>query len=100
MPSATAREFQHAALGFVRRRQTGSHERWTHSDGRSVTIPLHGGREIGPPLFFKILRQLMCRWRNSIGCADSRTAPLAYTIGRPSPSIQPWNAMGRRYSPD
>ena len=33
-------------------------ERWMHSDGRSVTIPLHGGREIGPPLFFKILRQL------------------------------------------
>jgi predicted RNA binding protein YcfA (HicA-like mRNA interferase family) len=23
-----------------------------------VTIPLHGGREIGPPLFFKILRQM------------------------------------------
>jgi predicted RNA binding protein YcfA (HicA-like mRNA interferase family) len=60
MPSATAREFQRAALtlGFVKRRQTGSHERWTHDDGRSVTIPLHGGREIGPPLFFKILRQL------------------------------------------
>jgi predicted RNA binding protein YcfA (HicA-like mRNA interferase family) len=60
MPSATAREFQRvaAALGFVRSRQTGSHERWTHGDGRSVTIPLHGGREIGPPLFFKILRQL------------------------------------------
>jgi predicted RNA binding protein YcfA (HicA-like mRNA interferase family) len=60
MPSATAREFQRAAaaLGFVRRRQTGSHERWTHADGRSVTIPLHGGREIGAPLFFKILRQL------------------------------------------
>lgn len=60
MPSATAREFQRvaAALGFVRSRQTGSHERWVHDDGRSVTIPLHGGREIGPPLFFKILRQL------------------------------------------
>jgi predicted RNA binding protein YcfA (HicA-like mRNA interferase family) len=60
MPSATAREFQRAALalGFVRRRQTGSHERWTHGDGRSVTIPLHSGREIGPPLFFKLLRQL------------------------------------------
>ena len=60
MPSAAAREFQRAAgaLGFVRRRQTGSHERWTHGAGRSVTIPLHGGREIGPPLFFKILRQL------------------------------------------
>ena len=60
MPSATAREFQRAAeaLGFVRHRQTGSHERWSHTDGRSVTIPLHGGRGIGPPLFFKILRQL------------------------------------------
>jgi predicted RNA binding protein YcfA (HicA-like mRNA interferase family) len=23
-----------------------------------VTIPLHGGQEIGPPLFHKILRQL------------------------------------------
>ena len=60
MPSATAREFQRVALalGFVKRRQTGSHERWTHGDGRSVTIPLHGGRDIGPPLFFKMLRQL------------------------------------------
>ena len=60
MPSATARQFQRAAaaLGFVKRRQTGSHERWTQADGRSVTIPLHGGRDIGPPLFFKILRQL------------------------------------------
>jgi len=59
MPSATALEFQRAtALGFVRLRQAGSHERWAHTDGRSVTIPIHGGREIGPPLFFKILRQL------------------------------------------
>jgi len=60
MPSATARQFQRVAqaLGFTRRRQTGSHERWSHTDGRAVTIPLHGGREIGPPLFFKILRQL------------------------------------------
>jgi len=45
-------------LGFVRSRQTGSHERWIHADGRAVTIPLHAGREIGPPLFFKIVRQL------------------------------------------
>jgi predicted RNA binding protein YcfA (HicA-like mRNA interferase family) len=28
------------------------------ADGRAVTIPLHGGKEIGPPLFFKILREL------------------------------------------
>ena len=60
MPSATARELQNAArkLGFSRTRQSGSHERWNHPDGRAVTIPLHGGHEIGPPLFFKILRQL------------------------------------------
>ena len=60
MPSATAREFQAVArkLGFERKRQTGSHERWNHPDGRAVTIPLHGGREIGAPLFFKMLRQL------------------------------------------
>jgi predicted RNA binding protein YcfA (HicA-like mRNA interferase family) len=60
MPSATAREFQRVArrMGFSKTRQTGSHERWNHPDGRAVTIPLHGGREIGPPLFFKILRQL------------------------------------------
>ena len=60
MPSATAREFQRVAtqLGFTKSRQTGSHERWTHPDGRAVTIPVHGGKEIGPPLFHKILRQL------------------------------------------
>ena len=60
MPSATARDFKSVALqlAFQFTRQTGSHERWNHPDGRAVTIPVHGGREIGPPLFFKILRQL------------------------------------------
>jgi len=28
------------------------------SDGRATTIPIHGGREIGAPLFFRILDQL------------------------------------------
>ncbi len=60
MPSAEARDFQRVAalLGFVYKRTTGSHERWEHSDGRSVTIPLHGGDDISPPLFFKVLRQI------------------------------------------
>jgi predicted RNA binding protein YcfA (HicA-like mRNA interferase family) len=60
MPSARADEFRRAAakLGFLRARQAGSHERWRHPDGRGTTIPIHGGREIGPPLFYKILRQL------------------------------------------
>jgi predicted RNA binding protein YcfA (HicA-like mRNA interferase family) len=58
MPSAKARDFQYIAilLGFVLKRTTGSHEQWIHPDGRLVTIPIHGGKEIGPPLFFKILR--------------------------------------------
>ncbi|MBV8818982.1 MAG: type II toxin-antitoxin system HicA family toxin [Acidobacteriaceae bacterium] len=60
MPGARADEFRRAAerLGFERQRQTGSHERWCHPDGRAVTIPIHGGREIGPPLYNKILAQL------------------------------------------
>ena len=60
MPSARADEFRRAAarLGFELRRQTGSHERWVHTDGRAVTIPIHGGRDIGPPLFNRILQQL------------------------------------------
>jgi predicted RNA binding protein YcfA (HicA-like mRNA interferase family) len=60
MPSAKARDFQRVAnlLGFTRIDQKGSHELWQHPDGRIVVIPLHGGREIGPPLFFKILKQI------------------------------------------
>jgi predicted RNA binding protein YcfA (HicA-like mRNA interferase family) len=60
MPGARAEELRRAAirLGFELRRQTGSHERWIHQDGRAATIPIHGGREIGPPLFYKILAQL------------------------------------------
>jgi predicted RNA binding protein YcfA (HicA-like mRNA interferase family) len=60
MPSARADEFRRVAkkLGFNKARQKGSHERWKHADGRSTTIPVHGGSEIGPPLFYRILEQL------------------------------------------
>ena len=60
MPSARADEFRRAAmkLGFRKARQEGSHERWIHQDGRATTIPLHGGREIGGSLFFRIVKQL------------------------------------------
>ncbi|MGO9256426.1 MAG: type II toxin-antitoxin system HicA family toxin [Bryobacteraceae bacterium] len=53
-------------LGFELGRQTGSHERWIHADGRGVTIPIHGGNEIGPPLFYRLLKQL------GIGAEDFR----------------------------
>ena len=60
MPSARAEELRRIAikLGFRKTRQTGSHERWKHPDGRSTTIPIHGGRDIGPPLLYRILNQL------------------------------------------
>jgi len=60
MPSAKARDFQRVAtfLGFLLKRTSGGHEHWEHPDGRLLTIPIHGGRDIGPPLFFKILHQL------------------------------------------
>ena len=60
MPSARAEDFRRVAarLGFERSRQSSSHEQWIHPDGRLVTIPIHGGREIGPPLFHTILKQL------------------------------------------
>ena len=45
-------------LASVKARETGSHERWKHMDGRATTIPIHGGKQIGPPLFYRILDQL------------------------------------------
>jgi predicted RNA binding protein YcfA (HicA-like mRNA interferase family) len=59
MPSARADEFRRVAgkLGFQQTRQVGSHERWRHADGRAVTIPRHGGGDIGPPLFYRMLKQ-------------------------------------------
>ncbi len=43
-------------LGFERRRQIGSHERWHRPNGGAVAIPIHRGR--WPPLYDKILAQL------------------------------------------
>ncbi|MGA2576284.1 MAG: type II toxin-antitoxin system HicA family toxin [Bryobacteraceae bacterium] len=56
MPSARAAEFRRAAarLGFERRRQTGSHERWIHPDGRAVTTYPRRRRNRAA-LFHKIL---------------------------------------------
>ncbi len=37
--------------------------------GRAVAIPIHGGREIEPPLFFNF-DNWEFRWRNSIASRD------------------------------
>jgi len=48
------RKLEHA--GFVFRRQSGSHARYVHSDGRGVTVPMHPG-DIPLPVVRSILRQ-------------------------------------------
>src|SRR6266404_2399490 len=89
MPSATARDFQRVArlLGFVLIRQTGSHERWNHPDGRAVTIPEAA----------KSARHFSTRfsgnweflWMNLKSCAD-RTAQNGdpRSIGIPGYSVE------------
>lgn len=44
-------------LGFVVSRQRGSHVSYRHADGRGVTVPNHGGRDIARPLLREILRE-------------------------------------------
>jgi predicted RNA binding protein YcfA (HicA-like mRNA interferase family) len=46
------------ALGFARARQKGSHVFYRHPDGRTTTVPHHGGRDIARPLLRDILRDI------------------------------------------
>ncbi|MBI2476109.1 MAG: type II toxin-antitoxin system HicA family toxin [Candidatus Taylorbacteria bacterium] len=46
------------ACGFVFARQRGSHAIYRHSDGRRITVPVHGSREISPAVFRQILHDL------------------------------------------
>jgi predicted RNA binding protein YcfA (HicA-like mRNA interferase family) len=46
-------------MGFkLLRKSKGSHWQYKHPDGRRVTIPVHKGKDIGPGLLRKILRDL------------------------------------------
>jgi predicted RNA binding protein YcfA (HicA-like mRNA interferase family) len=58
MPMLPARRVIQALekAGFEVQRQTGSHVRLKHADGRVVTVPVHGSRDIGRGLLRKILR--------------------------------------------
>ena len=44
--------------GFVEVRQRGSHKQFRHPDGRTTTVPFHGGRDIAPVLLRKIARDV------------------------------------------
>jgi len=45
-------------LGFAAVRQKGSHVFYRHPDGRTTTLPNHGGRDISRPLMREILREI------------------------------------------
>jgi predicted RNA binding protein YcfA (HicA-like mRNA interferase family) len=58
--STTAREIVSALMrdGFALRRQTGSHRRYVHSDGRRVTVTYHAA---GETFEIKTLRSMIER---------------------------------------
>lgn len=45
-------------LGFRPVRQKGSHVFYRHPDGRTTSIPFHGGYKIGPVLLRIILKEI------------------------------------------
>lgn len=45
-------------MGFIRKRQTGSHAYFQHEDGRATVVPFHSAEDIGRGLLRKILRDI------------------------------------------
>ncbi len=58
LPMLTARQVIRALeqAGFQVQRQTGSHVRLKHADGRVVTVSVHASQDVGRGLLRKILR--------------------------------------------
>lgn len=59
LPRLTGREICKIVerAGFVFSHITGSHWVYKNSDGRRVTIPVHGNEEVGPGLLNKIIKK-------------------------------------------
>lgn len=47
-----------STLGFKEVRQRDSHKRFRHADGRSTTVPFHGGRDLSPILLRQIAKDV------------------------------------------
>ena len=61
LPVLKPRELARALerMGFrLLRKSPGSHQQIEHPDGRRTTVPFHKGRDIGPGLLRKILRDI------------------------------------------
>ena len=58
LPFLNARELCRVLekLGFLLKRQEGSHMFFEHSDGRTTVIPNHGGEDIDRGLLNKIIK--------------------------------------------
>jgi predicted RNA binding protein YcfA (HicA-like mRNA interferase family) len=61
LPQVKPRELVRALerMGFrLLRKSKSSHMQFEHADGRRTTVPMHKGRDIGPGLLRKILRDI------------------------------------------
>jgi len=62
-PRELVRALEH--MGFcLLRKSKGSHWQFEHPDGRRTTVPVHKGRDVGPGLLRKILRDIELDWEN------------------------------------
>jgi len=56
-------------LGFTQVRQRGSHKFYRHPDGRTATVPVHKGEDLGRGIIRSILRDIeitpdeFAKWR-------------------------------------
>ncbi len=62
--SLTAREIGAAltAEGFALKRTKGSHRRYTHADGRHVTVSAHKESDTFPPKTLRSMLEEQARW--------------------------------------
>ncbi len=60
LPLLSARELIKVLkdLGFEEVRQKGSHKYFKHEDGRTTTVPVHPGRDLGRGLLRTIIREI------------------------------------------
>lgn len=45
-------------IGFIKKRQKGSHIFYRHEDGRTTTIPFHSSQDLARPLIREILNEI------------------------------------------
>lgn len=60
LPIVSAKEFERLLLklGFLVKRQKGSHVFYKHPDGRYTTLPHHPGRDLSRPLTRQIIKEI------------------------------------------